>query len=85
MPGLTQIDVAAKLGVGQAAVSKIERQSDMLISTLASSTHRHPDRRRCCASHCSPRGRARHRPGRPVRERPAGFTAGRSALLQPSA
>ncbi|MCW2649846.1 MAG: helix-turn-helix domain protein [Mycobacterium sp.] len=34
--GLTQTELAAKLGVGQAAVSKIERQSDMLISTLAS-------------------------------------------------
>jgi transcriptional regulator with XRE-family HTH domain len=34
--GLTQTQLAAKLGVGQAAVSKIERQSDMLISTLAS-------------------------------------------------
>lgn len=33
--GLTQIQLAAKLGVGQAAVSKIERQSDMLVSTLA--------------------------------------------------
>lgn len=34
--GLTQIELAAKLGVGQAAVSKIERQSDMLLGTLAS-------------------------------------------------
>jgi transcriptional regulator with XRE-family HTH domain len=34
--GLTQTELAANLGVGQAAVSKIERQSDMLISTLAS-------------------------------------------------
>jgi transcriptional regulator with XRE-family HTH domain len=34
--GLTQTELAAKLGVGQAAVSKIERQGDMLISTLAS-------------------------------------------------
>jgi transcriptional regulator with XRE-family HTH domain len=33
---MTQIELATKLGVGQAAVSKIERQSDMLISTLAS-------------------------------------------------
>jgi transcriptional regulator with XRE-family HTH domain len=33
--GLTQTELAANLGVGQAAVSKIERQSDMLISTLA--------------------------------------------------
>jgi transcriptional regulator with XRE-family HTH domain len=34
--GLTQIELAASLGVGQAQISKIERQSDMLISTLAS-------------------------------------------------
>jgi transcriptional regulator with XRE-family HTH domain len=34
--GLTQIQLAAKLGVGQAQVSKIERQSDMLVGTLAS-------------------------------------------------
>lgn len=33
--GLTQVELAANLGVGQAQVSKIERQSDMLISTLA--------------------------------------------------
>lgn len=33
--GLTQIELAARLGVGQAAVSKIERQSDMLLSTLS--------------------------------------------------
>ena len=33
--GLTQTQLAAKLGVGQAAVSKIERQSDMLLGTLA--------------------------------------------------
>jgi transcriptional regulator with XRE-family HTH domain len=33
--GLTQVEVAAKLRVGQAAVSKIERQSDMLLSTLS--------------------------------------------------
>jgi transcriptional regulator with XRE-family HTH domain len=33
--GLTQVQLAAKLGVGQAAVSKIERQSDMLLSTLS--------------------------------------------------
>jgi transcriptional regulator with XRE-family HTH domain len=32
--GLTQVEVAAKLGVGQAAVSKIERQSEMLLGTL---------------------------------------------------
>ena len=34
--GLTQTELAANLGVGQAQVSKIERQSDMLVSTLAS-------------------------------------------------
>jgi transcriptional regulator with XRE-family HTH domain len=34
--GLTQAELAANLGVGQAQVSKIERQDDMLISTLAS-------------------------------------------------
>jgi transcriptional regulator with XRE-family HTH domain len=33
--GLTQTDLAVILGVGQAQVSKIERQNDMLISTLA--------------------------------------------------
>jgi transcriptional regulator with XRE-family HTH domain len=34
--GLTQIELARTLGVGQAQISKIERQGDMLISTLAS-------------------------------------------------
>jgi transcriptional regulator with XRE-family HTH domain len=34
--GLTQVELAVVLGVGQAQVSKIERQNDMLISTLAS-------------------------------------------------
>jgi transcriptional regulator with XRE-family HTH domain len=34
--GLTQTELAVNLGVGQAQVSKIERQGDMLISTLAS-------------------------------------------------
>ena len=34
--GLTQTELAANLGVGQAQVSKIERQDDMLLSTLAS-------------------------------------------------
>ena len=34
--GLTQTELARSLGVGQAQISKIERQSDMLISTLAS-------------------------------------------------
>jgi transcriptional regulator with XRE-family HTH domain len=33
--GLTQVELAATLGVGQAQISKIERQSDMLLSTLA--------------------------------------------------
>ena len=33
--GLTQTELAAKLGVGQAAVSKIERQSDMMLGTLS--------------------------------------------------
>ena len=33
--GLTQTELAHSLGVGQAQVSKIERQGDMLISTLA--------------------------------------------------
>jgi len=34
--GLTQIELAANLGVGQAQISKVERQDDMLLSTLAS-------------------------------------------------
>jgi transcriptional regulator with XRE-family HTH domain len=34
--GLTQTELAVNLGVGQAQISKIERQADMLISTLAS-------------------------------------------------
>ena len=34
--GLTQIELAANLGLGQAQISKVERQDDMLISTLAS-------------------------------------------------
>ncbi|MDT5366215.1 MAG: hypothetical protein QOC62_646, partial [Mycobacterium sp.] len=33
--GLTQTELAANLGVGQAAVSKIERQSEWLLSTLS--------------------------------------------------
>jgi len=33
---MTQTELAANLGVGQAQVSKVERQDDMLISTLAS-------------------------------------------------
>lgn len=33
---LTQEDLAARLGKGQAAVSKLERQDDFLLSTLAS-------------------------------------------------
>ena len=32
---LTQVEVAEKLGVGQGAVSRLERRSDMLLSTLA--------------------------------------------------
>jgi transcriptional regulator with XRE-family HTH domain len=34
--GLTQTELAAELGVGQAQISKVERQGDMLISTLVS-------------------------------------------------
>lgn len=34
--GLTQIQLAAKLNVGQAQISKIERQNDMLLGTLSS-------------------------------------------------
>jgi predicted transcriptional regulator len=34
--GLTQTDLAVIVGVGQAQISKIERQDDMLFSTLAS-------------------------------------------------
>jgi transcriptional regulator with XRE-family HTH domain len=34
--GLTQTALAGHLGVGQAQISKIEHQGDMLISTLAS-------------------------------------------------
>jgi len=34
--GLTQTELAANLGVGQAQISKVERQDDMLLSTLAS-------------------------------------------------
>lgn len=34
--GLTQVELAANLGVGQAQISKIEHQGDMLLSTLAS-------------------------------------------------
>ncbi len=36
---LTHEDLAARLGKGQAAVSKLERQSDLLLSTLASYIH----------------------------------------------
>jgi transcriptional regulator with XRE-family HTH domain len=32
--GLTQTELAHSLGVGQAQISKIERQGDMLMSTL---------------------------------------------------
>jgi transcriptional regulator with XRE-family HTH domain len=34
--GLTQMELAAILGVGQAQISKFERQNDMLMSTLTS-------------------------------------------------
>jgi transcriptional regulator with XRE-family HTH domain len=34
--GLTQVELAAKLGVGQAAVSKTERHKHMLLGTLVS-------------------------------------------------
>ena len=33
--GLTQTELAASLGVGQAQISTVERQDDMLIRTLA--------------------------------------------------
>jgi len=33
---LTQVELAERLGVGQAAVSKVEHQRDLLLSTLAS-------------------------------------------------
>lgn len=33
---LTQVELAKRLGVGQAAVSKVEHQHDLLLSTLAS-------------------------------------------------
>lgn len=36
---LTQEDLAARLGKRQAAVSKLERQNDLLLSTLASYIH----------------------------------------------
>lgn len=36
---LTQEDLAARLGRGQAAVSKLERQDDLLLSTLANYIH----------------------------------------------
>ena len=35
--GPTQVELAAKLGVGQAAVSKIERQREMLMGSAAHS------------------------------------------------
>lgn len=35
----TQTEVAAKLGVGQAVVSRLERRDDMLLSTLADYLH----------------------------------------------
>lgn len=33
---LTQVELARRLGVGQAAVSKVEHQHDLLLSTLSS-------------------------------------------------
>jgi hypothetical protein len=33
------VEVAEKLGVGQAVVSRLERRSDMLLSTLADYLH----------------------------------------------
>ncbi|MFI7059978.1 helix-turn-helix domain-containing protein [Kribbella sp. NPDC050124] len=36
---LTQVEVAEKLGVGQAVVSRLERRNDMLLSTLADYLH----------------------------------------------
>lgn len=35
----TQAEVAAKLGVGQAVISRLERRDDMLLSTLAGYLH----------------------------------------------
>lgn len=35
----TQTEVAAKLGVGQAVISRLERRDDMLLSTLADYLH----------------------------------------------
>jgi DNA-binding XRE family transcriptional regulator len=34
LAGLTQSEIAARLNVGQAAISKIERRGDVLISSL---------------------------------------------------
>jgi ribosome-binding protein aMBF1 (putative translation factor) len=36
---LTQVQIAQKLGVGQAVVSRLERHHDMLLSTLADYLH----------------------------------------------
>ncbi|GAB3941343.1 hypothetical protein GCM10029976_060480 [Kribbella albertanoniae] len=36
---LTQVQLAQKLGVGQAVVSRVERHHDMLLSTLADYLH----------------------------------------------
>jgi hypothetical protein len=36
---LTQVEVAERLGVGQAVVSRLERRGDMLLSTLAEYLH----------------------------------------------
>jgi len=37
---LTQIEVAERLGVGQAAVSRLESRADMLLSTLSDCSRR---------------------------------------------
>ena len=36
---LTQVEVAERLGVGQAVISRLERRDDMLLSTLADYLH----------------------------------------------
>jgi transcriptional regulator with XRE-family HTH domain len=36
---LTQVDVAARMGVGQAVISRLEHRDDMLLSTLADYLH----------------------------------------------
>lgn len=37
--GFTQVEVAAKMGIPQASVSRIERQTDLLVSTLTKYLH----------------------------------------------